>query len=234
MNYLVLAMKRSGHHAIMNWIQAFTRQPIYNNCCFGWPEKKLLTMRGRKEAVDGITNIEDFNSDYWKEYDFPSFQFLEDCKVIVFIRNLSNWLASSYVRKLQDNEERKDVYKYLRVSYTNDSKLKSPSRIDIYCKQLVFADSRFVVTFEEFINDRMYRMKIADMLKLKWNANADASIKIPSAYGGGSSFNGLLKCTTNVLNRERYFKDDSEFQSLLKYAKNKINKIGKSNVSFNK
>ena len=235
MNYLVLAMKRSGSHCLINWLQAFTRLPFYNNTCFGWSEKKLLTMRGKTEAKEGIALIEDFNPDYWKEYDFPSFPFLKDCKVIVLTRSLKNWLASCYARKFQGNEERKDVYKFLKYPYTNDSKLKSPSRIDVYCKLSDFTLNSFVmpVIFDIFVKDRWCRVVVAKQLKLKWDEQADGSIRVPSKHGGGSSFSGL-KHDTNVLNRDKAFKDDSEFHGLLKYAENKINKIGKSNVLCNK
>ena len=142
MNYLVLAMKRSGHHVIINWLKAFTGLKHYNNVCFGWEDKKLLTMKGKKEAKEGIANIEDFNMDDWEKFDFPSFPFLKNCKVIVVVRSSDNWLASCYQRKFQNNEEWKDVYKYLNKKYINDSKRKSPSRIELYCKYLERMEER--------------------------------------------------------------------------------------------
>jgi hypothetical protein len=179
-------------------------------------------MRGKTEAKEGIANIEDFNPDYWKEYDFPSFPFLKDCKTIVFIRSLKNWLASCYARKFQGNEERKDVYKFLKYPYTNDSKLKSPSRIDVYCKLSEFALNSFVtlLSFDTFVKSRSHRMLVANALKFKWNEQADGSIRIPSKHGGGSSFNGL-KHDTDVFNRDKAFKDDLEFQGLYEYAAKK-------------
>jgi hypothetical protein len=225
MNYLILAPKRSGHHVLVNWIQAHTKQEHYNNCCFGWDNKKLLTMKGRKEAKSGIVNIEDFNPDSFYKYDFPRFPFLEDCKIIVFMRILDNWLASCYARKFQDNEERKDVYRYLKTPYINDSKLQSPSRIDVYCKLMEFGEFNTphyrCVTFEHFIQTRGLRMKLADELGFKWNEKADKSIKKESKFGGGSSFNNPKY---DILNRGKIFRDNVEFNVLSRYATKKLTK----------
>jgi hypothetical protein len=214
-------MKRSGHHVITNWIEAHTKQKFYNNCCFGWEGKKLLTMRGKYEAVCGIANIEDFNFESWEAFDFPSFPFVQDCKVIVVVRTLNNWLASCYARKFQNNRERKDVCKYLRTPYINDSKLKSPSRIDLYCKHLEFIHSNkniIGVTFDHFIQTRGVRIKLADELGFKWNEKADMAVKNLSKYGGGSSFRSN---ETNVFNRDKLFRHDAEFKELSKFASEK-------------
>lgn len=224
MNYLVLALKRSGHHVFTNWIAAHTKQEFYNNCCFGWKDKKLLTMIGHKEAVSGIANIEDFNPNYLDEYDFKSFPFMKNCIKILFIRSLNNWLASSFARKFQIRADRKDVYKYLLQPYINDSKLESPSRIDLYCKHLRLAHEWekkkgcVVATFDDFIKSEDYRKAIAGKLDIKWNCKADKSILIPTKYGGGSSF---YNTKNNIFNRDKSFENSTEFQELSSYAAKK-------------
>ena len=230
MNYLVLAMKRSGHHVIINWLKAFTGLKHYNNTCFGWEDKKLL-MKGKKEAKEGIANIEDFNIDDWEKFDFPSFPFLKNCKVIVVVRSPDNWLASCYQRKFQDNEEWKDVYKYLDKEYINDSKRKSPSRIDLYISLMSSAinipDNWVLINYDEFIRGRTYRENTAWLFKIKFNKDIDeAVINTPTSFGGGSSFGNL-----NVFKRAEQFSADNEYELLLGMLLYKLSRI-RSNKCF--
>ena len=234
LNYLVLALKRSGHHSFTNWLKAHTGQNFYNNCCNGWQDKKLLTMRGKKEAVNGIANIEDFNPASWRKYDFPSFPFLKQCITIIFTRTLDNWLASCYARKFSVNEEHKDVYKFLDKSYVNDSKHNSPSRIDLYCEHLRLANEwedkigYVAIAFDDFIKSERYRKYIAERLGIEWNEEADKSILTLSKYGSGSSFRFLHHhMTYDVLNRQMIFVNDPEFQDIKGLAVKKVYKAMK-------
>jgi len=232
-NYLILAMKRSGMHCFSNWIQAHTKQEFYNNTCFGWEDKKLLTMRGKKEAVNGIANIEDFNPASWNKYDFPSFPFLKNCVTIVFARTLDNWLASCYARKFSVNEEHQDVYKYLNRPYINDSKHNSPSRIDLYCEHLRLSDQcenkigYVAIAFDDFIKSKRYRKYTAERLGIEWDKKADESIITPSKYGGGSSFNSISALDNDVFNRQKVFENDPEFQDIKRLAVKKVYKVMK-------
>ena len=232
-NYLILAMKRSGMHCFSNWIQAHTKQEFYNNTCFGWEDKKLLTMRGKKEAVEGIANIEDFNPASWSKYDFPSFPFLKNCVTIVFARTLDNWLASCYARKFSVNEEHQDVYKYLNRPYINDSKHNSPSRIDLYCEHLRLSDQcenkigYVAIAFDDFIKSKRYRKYTAERLGIEWDEKADESIITPSKYGGGSSFNSISALDNDVFNRQKVFENDPEFQDIKRLAVKKVYKVMK-------
>ena len=232
-NYLILALKRAGQHSFTNWIQAHTKQEFYNNTCFGWEDKKLLTMRGKKEAVNGIANIEDFNPASWNKYDFPSFPFLKNCVTIVFARTLDNWLASCYARKFSVNEEHQDVYKYLNRPYINDSKHNSPSRIDLYCEHLRLSDQcenkigYVAIAFDDFIKSKRYRKYTAERLGIEWDKKADESIITPSKYGGGSSFNSISALDNDVFNRQKVFENDPEFQDIKRLAVKKVYKVMK-------
>lgn len=233
MNYLVLALKRAGQHSFTNWLKAHTDQSFYNNTCFGWEDKKLLTMRGKKEAVSGIANIEDFNPESWSKYDFPSFPFLKQCITIIFTRTLDNWLASSYARKFSVNKEHQDVYKYLNKPYINDSKHKSPSRIDLYCEHLKFAEQWetkkgcVMITFDNFVSSKSYRKSTAKQLGIEWDEKADKSILIPSKYGGGSSFITFRNLGFGVLKRQMIFENEPEFQEIKRLAVKKVYKVMK-------
>ncbi|HUX57140.1 MAG TPA: hypothetical protein VMV77_09205 [Bacteroidales bacterium] len=222
MNYLILALKRSGHHSLVNWVQAHTHQKTHNNCCFGWEDRKLLTMVGRKEATEGIANIEDFNMDDWNKYDFPLFPFLNEAMVLLVIRSANNWLASCYQRKFQSREEHKDVYKYLDSGYINDRKDSSPSRIDLYVKQLEQLKNKnfMVVEFDKWFVSKDYRKYLADKLHFEFNDVADFSRKYVASNGNGSSFDGkifdLKADEMEVLSRDKAFVDDKEFFGLSK------------------
>lgn len=216
-------MKRSGHHAIMNWLAAHTGQQIFNNVCFGWEDKKLLTMVGKKEAVSGIANIEDFNPEDWEKYDFDTFPFVENCRVVLVIRSANNWLASCYARKYSNREDHKDVYKFLAKKYTNDRKDRAPSRIDLYCKQLEFTQYPKIVgvTFDDWFKSELYRKWLAEQLNIEWSKEADETRKSVSVHGKGSSFDGTnFKSNANqmdVLNRDNDFVDDYEYKMLSSY-----------------
>lgn len=228
MNYLILAMKRSGHHAVINWIKAHTRQKLYNNCCFGWEEKKLLTVRGMNEAINGIANIEDFNYDYWHEYDFMKFPFMLNGKVLIILRSANNWLASCYQRKYSKDEEQRDVYKYLFKNYINERKELSPSRVELYLKQMIMVkdleNNRSIVSivFDDWFRDRAYRKYVAFKLGFDLDDEADSSIKYVAMNGKGSSFDGmkydLEAYNMNVLGRFEQLKDDKEFQKATEKA----------------
>jgi hypothetical protein len=238
-------MKRSGHHAIMEWIKAHTKQDIKNNVVFGWESKKLLTMKGKQEAIDGITNIEDFNPDDWSKFDFPSFPFVigtikllhppipVPAKIVLVMRSANNWLASCYKRKFQDNEEHKDVYKYLNKPYINDGKRKSSSRIDLYAKQLMFSKDPDIVnvSFDNWFKSKDYRRLIANNLGFEWNKDADASRKRVANYGKGSSFDGVkydLKAQDmKVLERGEEFRGDPEFELYRSELYRKVMKVSK-------
>ena len=233
MNYLVLALKRSGHHVLTNWIQAHTKQEFYNNTCFGWEDKKLLTMRGKKEAVNGIANIEDFNPASWNKYDFPSFPFLKQGITIIFTRTLDNWLSSCYARKFSVNEEHQDVYKYLNRPYINDSKHDSPSRIELYCRHLAFANNwegkknHANIVFDSFVQSKSYRKDVAKQLGIEWDEKADKSILTQSKYGGGSSFKTFSDLGFDMFARQKVFENDPEFQDIKRLAVKKVYKVMK-------
>lgn len=221
MNYLVLAMKRSGHHVLTEWLRFHTGLPFYNNVCFGWEYRKLLTMRYRKEARNGIANIEDFNPDDWGWYDFEEFPFLKECKVIVFMRSLNNWLASCYKRKFRSvSPEHKDVYLYLNKPYINDSKKESPSRIDLYAKQLEMIsdnDRVIAVCYDTFITDVDSRKDLAKTLGFEWDIIQDTNaISRMTSYGNGSSFDKHPKDARKmkVLERDKDFINDKEYNLL--------------------
>lgn len=224
MNYLVLAMKRSGHHLIMNWIAAHTKQEIYNNVCNGWKDKKLLTMVGQKEFKNGIANIEDFNFTSWGKYRLGSFPSLKSAKILLVLRDPQNWLASCYKRK-ESNGCYRDVYEFLDKPYINDSKLKSPSRIDLYISHYKQqrSNNMTVISFNEFVRSKAYRTELAISLGFNLIESSDNVCLNVANYGKGSSFDGLNYKKDAVLKRYKEFESDTCFQYLLKKIEAGIN-----------
>lgn len=224
MNYLILAMKRSGHHAIMNWISAHTGQKQYNNCCFGWEDKKFLTMIGKKEAKDGIVNIEDFYPVYYNKHRFETFPFMQNCKTVLVMRSASNWLASCYKRKYSNREDHKDVYYNLTTNHLNDRKELSSSSIDIYCEQLSWILEKkdlIVITFDDWFKNKEYRKKMAEQLGFEFNEEADKEKEKVAMNGNGSSFDkmkyDLEASKMKVLSRSQEILDP-EFKTICKFA----------------
>ena len=215
-NYLILATKRSGHHAIINWIRKHTLLPFYNNCCFGWSQKEFRTVLGKIKVYFGIVNIEDFNYSYYKQYQFDDFDFVKNGKVIVIVREKRNWLASSYQRKYFNRHDHKAIYLNLNKRHKNRRGDINPTRIEIYQSLYENRNNHYCIYYDKFICDKDYRKKIAVDLGFEFNDIYDSELNNMAV---GSSFdrldykNNALKM--NVLNRYQQVKNDEEYKGLL-------------------
>jgi hypothetical protein len=98
MRIMILAMGRTGHHAILQWIinGLEGKVKVKHNCRNGWDEGKLIPNKTRYHKRDQdkeheIYTIEDFHLPLWdKIKDFERFD-----RVIIIVRSPRNWLASS-------------------------------------------------------------------------------------------------------------------------------------------
>lgn len=226
MRYLILAMKRSGQHGVINWMKSQTDLPHHNNVCFGWKNKELRPMSDKSKIIggDAICNIEDFDLDDYNEYGFGDFEFMKTAKVVIIIRDPLNWLASCYKRKNAPIRDHQDVYRALAARYTNDSKVEKPGRLELYHKyvKLWKHEKRYLdrlpvfVNFNAWFKSKTYREKLAQLLGFNFT---DGGLNAVNRVGNGSSFDGTKfhgkAQEMDVLNRWVQFKDDEEFKSYL-------------------
>ncbi len=238
--FIVMTMKRSGHHAFIDWMCSnMDGGTHYNNAVDGWDEKqwgaggltgnkkRYITEFGRPRFYDHniIISIEDFDMDDWTIAKFEEFkQYKEATKVypILFMRSFKNWLASCIQRKYTD--QGKDVCDYLDIRYINDRKMNSISRIHLYSRQLLefiapMIPNLTAVSYDKWVSQPQYRKDIARKLLI---ADSSKSLKDMSPFGGGSSFDGMKYDGTAydmpVLERYKVLSGDEIFHRLkMKY-----------------
>ena len=224
--YLVMAMKRSGHHALINWICTQNGNIThFNNVVSGWEHGNFNTSLHAAKTYgvghDLCINIEDFDIDDYKKFNFSSFKEVEkgiNFYPIVFIRDFKNWIASSLKRR-DANGVYRDVYEALDNDYINDRKDKKPSRIKLWSKQINLFDvnphNLILVSYPQWVQHISYREKIANKLNLNFT---DGGYEHVSTFGKGSSFDGTSITNINkldILNRYKVYENDEEFNDLL-------------------
>jgi len=161
MIFLIFSMKRSGQHAIINWMMAQSKgSRHFNNCKI--KNKVLVTKRGGKRIENGdcltICNIEDRRINM-------SF---EHVKYIVILRDPFNLVAS---RLYTD---------YLKMGTKMRTRWKS------HVKKALTDERIIDINYNEWFKDVNYRRQLADRLGLSFT---DAGLnRIPKI--GGSSFDG--------------------------------------------
>lgn len=223
MNYLVLAPKRSGHHAVIEWIAEHTGQKMWNDCFRGWENKELMPRwknDGTTPITEGIVSIEDFDPEDWDKYNFKSFPFVQSAKVVTVIRNPLNWLASSYAKKNHPKSwHRIECYENLNKGFVNLRGDKKPSRIDLFARLLKWGLKNFnkhvSVSFDLWFESKIYREILTRDLGFDFSEKADQRKQFPAV---NSSFDGMSKKgiaeKLEVTDRHKVFKDDPEYNKL--------------------
>lgn len=221
--YLVLAMKRSGHHAVIYWIahNLSNRTELYNDCCKGWKAKHLIpnpigknpmnvVIGGKKgQPIDNaIFNIEDFDVSHLERFDFSQFKPFSEAEekyVMIILRDPYNWIASCI-------KGGGGPLKYL------------DDRVNLWKKQAKFCASAsqykkdiYRVSYNRWFTSEEYRKSLSVALGMK---SYDKGINLVPPRGNGSSFdarryNGKAQ-DMKVLERWKEYKDDPR---LIKYFK---------------
>jgi hypothetical protein len=230
-------MKRSGHHAFINWVcEQNGNIKFINNAINGWENKeyKQPPHSGGKTVVYGngkdlCVNVEDFDIDDYYKFGMDKFSIKEKSNVyeVVFVRNFKNWLSSSLKRR-EYKYPHNDVYVSLDKEFSNDRRETKPSRIKLYEKQIrIFENNNtnfILVSYDRWIKDIDYRKDIAGKLNLNFT---DAGIDKMSSYGKGSSFTQMNEQDTSKLgtdNRYKSFEGDKEYEGFMEKYSN-INKL---------
>jgi len=224
MNYLVLAMGRSGHHAIIDWIgeRCYGEAVHYNNVIRGWEYGELIPNKNKVRKLnnsDGkensIYSIEDVPADEMEKLDPYYFNQLKNTVAIIVIRDPRNWLASSikiggdaynYLDKPINKDRlycsRIDAYKsHLHEALGNTYNIKMPRTFVLYDKWFECSEYRDIVSF---------RLGLINIPGIPGKV---------SGFAGGSSFDkkrydGKAN-KMNVLTRYKSMANNSDYKRLL-------------------
>jgi hypothetical protein len=219
---VVLAMSRSGHHAVINWIakQAAGVVRHVNHAHIGWPARELVGTEEVEIINNGpgqltIYSIEDFWLPHWNDFDFSHFPALEDSRVLIIARDPYNWIASSL-------EIGGDCAKLIEP-FTNEMNFHG-TRLEIYLKQLrcVMGEENptgldiYPINFNKWFESQVYRQEIARELNFEFS---DQGLHQVSEFGGGSSFDSDKGArngqTMGVLERWQKYRQDSRFLEIV-------------------
>jgi len=230
----VLAMMRSGHHAIISWIINGSNDSVYfrndvleanhlNKTHVAYEEKGDTSLSRGKY----IFNIEDAplkNIDIIidKNRRLLSSGHSKRVRNLIIIRDPFNLFASRlmFERKIiKKNKSKKIKYaNYIgAVGWADARSIKMwIEHAEVYLDlKRYLKDEVLKINYDFWFADRRYRKKASEMLGL--NADSRAVEKL-SKYGGGSSFDGRRfehdANKMNCLYRWRSFLDDEEYLGL--------------------
>lgn len=219
--YIILGMKRSGHHAIAYWIAHNLNTPsmFHNDCCKGWSKGELLPIHHRKskqieifgnpkdkkDIENYIFNIEDFDPKYLEKFDFRTFINVREAKEIyicIVLRDPFNWAASC-----------------LKTGGGVSARL--PSSLIIWKKQAqLFLHPEqhnhiIRVNYNEWFSDNTYKNILSDKLNLQ---SFNKGVNYTSPRGGGSSFDKMRfknkASQMNILKRWKNYQGSKDYADM--------------------
>lgn len=237
---LVMALARSGHHAVMHWLcKRFPGVVVFHNNC-----NHLLRWRNRTVYKNGIApgrthvfSFENFDLRGFKELGLSG-QF---DNIILINRDPYNWIASSMAKgkyaklAILNKPFRSSQH---RVQYP-DYFCNSMSRLDMfvqYMRQCLggedFIGEKFHhINYNKWFSDQEYRKRICRRLKIPFS---DEGKDYVPPRGSGSSFDGRKfkghGSQMDVLGRWKYYKDDSKY---LGFLTDEIREYSKRYFDFN-
>lgn len=208
--YRVMGLRRSGNHAVINWLLAQLQGPICFNNNMGHrhppentPIKKLL-WHGRGDYRLVVSHedkaLERQLLDYREDYFGKSNEQFQ----ILILRDPFNLLASRYAWKDEQGKR-----------FREDSAYRT-SIIDLWKsyahKYLEWerTGAGIGINYNQWYVDKAYRKEIAERLGLRFTDKGRDEVKI---YGHGSSFDGTQKKggELKVLERWKNFNEDSAY-----------------------
>ena len=224
---LIFAMSRSGHHAIINWIQEQYpgKSYFYNHCYRNWENKQLephmgydggvhIVDNGGSETMN-IYNIEEFCPFMWEKFgmkDFEELHFDENkLEVLFIVRDPYNLMASSYTKapnpwQLYKNEL---GYRGTRTSIFEHQVAEIAGATGYITKDINVG----LVSYNEWFSNNKYREALCDQLNIPFT---DAGLQdIPSNSSFDSNnFEGKAQ-DMKVLERYKKYANDPRYHYCL-------------------
>lgn len=180
-------MRRSGNHAIIEWIASHFLSTIHHNDCSGWKQVHNYSkhfygcMRCERDLL--IRSYEDF---------YPSLEELNDSRTIVILRDWYNMMSSRLVTKRDYVKNRHD--KFYKSKKVVETWLE-------YAKLYKDYPNKFIL-YNKWVEDAEYRLSVQKNFGLDDSRDRYTSAFPESKVGHGSSFDKdkLNLCAVN----ERY------------------------------
>lgn len=233
--FVTLSLKRSGQHAVINWLCTQARDIVhFNHCNFErrnacyWitaSTNRVVQYKGSEKFDNGVQQRDDLiqllsRIDNYKQllYSFEDFDvehkqlrkyiLKESPTVVIIIRDPYNWLASTLKRKDCDYEQ---LVKKKRVLIKHLEYALHLKKYPGY--PLIF------INYNKWVTDQEYRKEICRLLAIPFSDSLDKAILEVPDFGGGSSFSGARtiteKFSSNVFYRWKEFISDSLYRELL-------------------
>jgi len=191
--FIIFAMRRSGHHAVANWLKAQIIEKIHVMDMCSEFNARIADIDKRRPELSRMFIFE--NQSIEKTYPFTT----DFSRTIIILRDPYNNIAS-----------------YMRRFAVNEWNIKAI--ISLWKTQAdLFLDNKFYgISYNDWFKDVEYRKSICDELETNFTDNMINSVAKP---GGGSSFdqmdyNGKAQ-EMDVLNRWKKVIDEPVFKHVL-------------------
>ncbi|KUP94378.1 hypothetical protein [Tritonibacter horizontis] len=229
----LVGMRRSGNHAICNWLQRNAPQGralFLNNCrpganplrshngieVSGQPQGSSDLQAAARLAGDGALVLVSYEDTLHGRYNAarpmspPHGDAAFDCDLLIY-RSFWNWSAS-LLKKLQANPD-----------YRSGDRMAVAARAlatygDLLAEVQAAAETgRVAICYDRWCRDELYRARLLADLGLPMTDNALGPVQ---AYGGGSSFQKDADRAEDLASQDRWRQmlGDSEYQALLRLA----------------
>ena len=225
-------LKRSGNHALLNWIASqFDDSVFFTNDASYHRKKAVLVKKLRCDSLPCLTNKRNYLGDvqdrvnlyiHSHEDNFPNelnFNSASDPsrKITIFVlRDIFNWAASSLVYRVEKRGLDKNYELLLK-------------RIDVWeaIAKLFIEDERegmILINYNRWFADEKYRDNLAKRIGV--DNRTDSSLKEISGYGFASSFDGTKfqgkAQEMKVLERWKSMVDDKLYRQFMASHKEAI------------
>ena len=201
--YCFLSLKRSGHHAIINWAMNHFSNCYFINNILEEQKYYFATSDFKKkiQTTNFFCNIEDFHIDKDKLFDIGLGFY--NLKNFYIFRNPFNLMASRLKNKnIPENIKNIDKCKFLLEKWKE------------YAKKYLSGEKNYFV-YDKWFYSKKYRDEIAKNIGFN---NNEKHLDEVSHFGEGSSFdklkyNGIAQ-KMNVLTRYEYYEENNDFLNL--------------------
>lgn len=218
--YFILGIKRSGNHAILNWLYKMIPNYLHLN---NLPLKLLNSFHYKKFLTENI-NIDNYIDKNWTH-------FSKLTNLIISLENQNIKKSSTLIKKFcNDLNIKSEIIMLVRSPNNNFASIWKIMNEDTellkHHKQLwkeyaeeiinnIYLEKKIVINFDKWFMDQKYRLEITRHLNLNFDdENFDKIFK-----HGFSSFDGykFKDCATkmDVLNRIDYYQNDINFLKLI-------------------
>jgi hypothetical protein len=203
----IVGLKRSGNHAITNWIIKQNTKKVFYINDVGVNENPY------REKYESLLRLQDYRGRHRWEPEVQGNFRLKDCLIYSYEDYSLDRVTNPVFERKHDLYFGKSGKRYdlliLRDPFNClASRIKS--------NMLSVKDNKIVINYNSWVDDLDYRRQISSQLKLEFS---DAGFNEVKHQGGGSSFDGMQFTgqanKMNVHNRWQQFIDDPAFRQLL-------------------